>query len=417
VTYTTKEVLQFVQENDVKFVKLAFCDIWGVQKNISIVSRHLEAAFEEGVAFDASSIAGFLSVEKSDLCLFPDPATLHVLPWRPQQGRVVRFFCDIRYPDGAAFEGDTRRLLAEASDSAEEMGLFCRVGSECDFYLFHIGEDGTPTDTPFDNAGYLDVAPLDRGENVRRDICLYLDQMGVTAENSHHERGPGQYGVDIHYCDIRKAADDLVILKSAVDSIAAANGLWASFMPKPIEEQNGNGLHLNFSLAQNGRNIFRTDGTEHSPTAESFIAGILAHIAEITAVANPLLSSYIRFAQNEAPPYISWAHQNRSQLIRIPAASGDHSRMELRSPDPAANPHLLLTLLLHAGLDGVRQSLPLPPPIDVNMYEQGDDTEAQRLPQSLGDALDCMADSDFVRSILGDVYTEKYVRFKREETR
>jgi glutamine synthetase len=188
-------------------------------------------------------------------------------------------------------------------------------------------------------------------------------------------------------------------------------------MPKPIEEQNGNGLHLNFSLSQNGRNIFKTSGAEHSPTAESFIAGILAHIAEITAVANPLLSSYIRFAQNEAPPYISWAHQNRSQLVRIPAASGDHSRMELRSPDPATNPHLLFTLLLHAGLDGVRQSMPLPPPIDVNMYEQGDDTEAQRLPQSLGDALDCMADSVFVRSILGDAYTEKYIRFKREETR
>jgi glutamine synthetase len=417
VTYTTKEVLQFVQENDVKFVKLAFCDIWGVQKNISIVSRHLEAAFEEGVIFDASSIAGFLSVEKSDLCLFPDPATLHILPWRPQQGRVVRFFCDIRYPDGAPFEGDTRRLLAEASDGAEKMGLLCRVGSECDFYLFHVGEDGAPTDVPFDDAGYLDVAPLDRGENVRRDICLYLDQMGVMAENSHHERGPGQHGVDLHYCDIRKAADDLVILKSAVDSIAASNGLWASFMPKPIEEQNGNGLHLNFSLAQNGRNIFRTSGAEHSPTAEGFIAGILDHIAEITAVANPLLSSYIRFAQNEAPPYISWAHQNRSQLIRIPTASEDHSRMELRSPDPAANPHLLLTLLLHAGLDGVRRSLPLPPPIDVNMYEQGDETDAPRLPQSLGDALDCMADSDFVRSILGDAYTEKYIRFKREETR
>jgi glutamine synthetase len=406
MTYTIKEVLQSVKENDVKFIRLAFCDLLGVQKNISIMPDELDRAFETGISFDASAISGFMNVEKSDLFLYPDPGTLSILPWRPQQGRVVRFFCDIRHPDKRDFEGNTRNILRQAIQRAEKMGYICRIGAECEFYLFKTDENGNPTDIPYDNGSYLDIAPLDKCENVRREICLTLEQMGIKPESSHHEQGPGQNEIDFRYSDALTAADDFITFKSVVKAISAINGLFASFMPKPVMDKSGNGLHINLSLLKNNFNIFNSGNSDYSSYAESFIAGVLDKISDITAFANPLVNSYARFGSFEAPKYISWSHQNRSQLIRIPAATGEYARMELRSPDPSCNPYLTFALILQAGLDGIEKSLELPKPTDFNMYKSSKDEleNIKVLPDNLKHALDILSQSDFVKNNSSLVY-------------
>lgn len=413
MTYTMKEVLQFVKENDVKFIRLAFCDILGTQKNISIMQDELERAFENGISFDASSILGFMNVEQSDLFLYPDPSTLSILPWRPQQGRVIRFFCDIKHPDKRPFEGDTRNILKKAVERAEKLGYVCKIGSECEFYLFETDERGNPTDIPYDKGGYLDIAPLDKGENVRREICLSLEQMGIQPESSHHEQGPGQNEIDFKYSDAITAADNFITFKSVVKAIASRNGLFASFMPKPIAHDSGSGLHINLSLSKNGFNIFRDDYI-NSSDAKSFIAGVLDKILDITAFANPTTNSYARFGAFKAPKYVSWSQQNRSQLIRIPAEKGEYSRMELRSPDPSCNPYITFALILHAGLDGIEKRLEIPKPINSNLYiTTGHELENLIvLPQNLKDALDFVARSSFVKNILEETMLDKYFEIK-----
>lgn len=413
MTYTMKEVLQFVKENDVKFIRLAFCDILGTQKNISIMPDELERAFENGISFDASSILGFMNVEQSDLFLYPDPSTLSILPWRPQQGRVIRFFCDIKHPDKRPFEGDTRNILKKAVERAEKLGYVCKIGSECEFYLFETDERGNPTDIPYDKGGYLDIAPLDKGENVRREICLSLEQMGIQPESSHHEQGPGQNEIDFKYSDAITAADNFITFKSVVKAIASRNGLFASFMPKPIAHDSGSGLHINLSLSKNGFNIFRDDYI-NSSDAKSFIAGVLDKILDITAFANPTTNSYARFGAFKAPKYVSWSQQNRSQLIRIPAEKGEYSRMELRSPDPSCNPYITFALILHAGLDGIEKRLEIPKPINSNLYiTTGHELENLIvLPQNLKDALDFVARSSFVKNILEETMLDKYFEIK-----
>ena len=353
MTDTELEVLRFVQENDVKFIRLAFSDMFGIQKNISVMPDELPRAFETGISFDASAVRGFLNVEQSDLFITPDPSTLSILPWRPSHGRVVRLFCNVNYPDGRPFEGSSRHILQRAVKEAAQMGYVCKIGAECEFYLFETDEKGNPTMNPHDLGGYCDIAPNDKGENVRREICLTLEEMGIHPEASHHEQGPGQNEIDFKYSDAMTAADNLLTFKAAVKSIAARNGLYASFMPKPLPDKSGSGLHVNLSLSQGGRNIFKTAPDEgHCPEAEHFMAGVLDHIREITVFLNPLTNSYARFGAFEAPRYLSWSHQNRSQLIRIPAATGAQSRMELRSPDPSCNPHLAFAMLLQAGATG-----------------------------------------------------------------
>ncbi|MFA9423690.1 MAG: glutamine synthetase family protein, partial [Sedimentibacter sp.] len=344
--YTMDEVLQFIYDNDVKFVRLSFCDIFGTIKNISILSEELPRAFECGISFDASSIRGFLNIEESDLFLYPDPSTLDILPWRPQQGRVVRFYCDIKYPDGTPFDGDGRAILQKSVAKAHNLGYSIEIGSECEFYLFEEDEKGYPTKVPQDNARYFDVAPLDKGENVRRDISLTLEQMGIHPECSHHEQGPGQNEIDFKYSDAMSAADNLVTFKSAVKTIAHLNGLYASFMPKPLKDFSGSGLHINISLLKNNINLFDNIQNNHSTEAESFIAGILNRIKEITVFLNPLTNSYDRFGSHSAPKFVTWSYQNRSQLIRIPAAKGKYSRMELRSSDPSCNPYYAFAMLI-----------------------------------------------------------------------
>ncbi len=417
MTNTAKEILEFVQENDVKFIRLGFCDPFGTQKNISIMPDELPAAFEHGVSFDASAIKGFGDVTKSDLLLFPDPSTLTVLPWRPNPGRVVRFFCDIKNPDGSPFAGDSRLLLKQAVKRAEDMGYLCKIGAECEFYLFKTDEQGEPTLNPLDRGGYLDISPLDKGENIRREICLCLEEMGLKPESSHHEQGPGQNEVDIQFSDALTCADNLLTFKSVVKAIAARNGLFASFLPKPLPGQSGSGLHVNMSLSQNGYNIFRNSHKEHSKVAESFIAGILERTPEITFFLNPLINSYERFGFFEAPKYVSWSHQNRSQLIRIPAAIGEKTRMELRSPDPSINPYLAFALILNAGLDGIEKNLPLPKSVDVDLYQADTSLTNQLtpLPESLAGAMDLAKRSDFVEKVINKEILSRYFLFKELE--
>ena len=414
---TAKEILEFVEENDVKFIRLGFSDLLGVQKNISIMPDELEDAFENGVSFDGHAIKGFNDITKSDLLLFPDPSTLSVLPWRPGPGRVVRFYCDIKNADGSVFLNDSRYLLKKVVSRYEELGYICKVGAECEFYLFKTDEDGSPTDKVLDNGGYLDISPIDKGENIRREICLCLEEMGISPERSHHEQGPGQNEIDFKFSDALSSADNIMTFKSVVKSIAARNGLFASFMPKPILNAAGSGMHVNLSLSQDGLNVFKNSPEEHSKIAESFIAGILSRIAEITLFLNPIANSYERFGAFEAPLYVSWSHQNRSQLIRIPAAFGERARMELRSPDPSTNPYLAFALIISAGLDGIENGSALPDPLDIDMINatQGETEQANRLPACMDEAISYAKNSEFARSVIGDELFEKYIAFKEKE--
>ena len=414
--YTASEVLQFVEENDVGFVRLAFCDIFGNQKNISIMPDSLPRAFESGIGIDASAVPGFSEVTESDLLLFPDPATLAVLPWRPSHGRVVRFFCDVKRPDGTAFEGDGRGILRRAVAEAADMGYTCQIGPECEFYLTERDENGEPTLQPHDHAGYLDIAPLDKGENVRREICLTLAEMGIRPESSHHEQGPGQNEIDFAYDDALRAADNLVTFKSVVKTIAARNGLFASFMPKLYADRPGSGLHINLSLAKEGVNIFKTGTDEHSQAAESFIAGVLAHCREITVFCNPLTNSYARFGKLEAPEFVSWSHQNRSQLVRIPAAKGKYSRMEYRGADPSCNPYWAFALLIRAGLDGIRSGRKLGAACDLDLYTDGGKAAGiERLPEDLGEAIALAKQSTLVAECLPAKTLSRFFAVRQQE--
>lgn len=345
--FTTDEVAEYVDETDVKFIRLAFSDVFGTQKNIAIMPGELGRAFSDGIAIDASSIAGFGGEVRSDLLLRPDPSTLVALPWRPQNGRVVRMFCDIVRPDGTPFESDTRRVLKQAVAAADAAGVRFSIGSEIEFYLFKLDEDGEPTKVPYDTAGYMDIAPEDKGENVRREVCLTLEQMGIIPESSHHEGGPGQNEIDFRYADPLVAADNAQTFKAVVRTIAARNGLHADFSPRPLADAPGSGMHINISA----------DGGTGADLLPAIVAGLLGRIGEMTLFMNPCTNSYERFGRDRAPRAIGWSPENRSQLIRIPSASGSYRRVELRSPDPAANPYLAFALAVHAGLEGITQEL------------------------------------------------------------
>jgi glutamine synthetase len=415
---TTTEVLEFVKENDVKFIRLNFCDLFGFQKNISIMAEELESAFENGVSFDAHSIRGFRDVTQSDLFLFPDPSTLAVLPWRPGPGRVVRFFCDIKTPDGSVFPNDGRVVLKRVIKRAQNIGYVCKIGAECEFYLFKTDESGEVTNETLDKGGYLDISPLDRGEDIRREICLTLEEMGIKPETSHHEQGPGQNEIDFRFSEALACADNFQTFKSVVKAIASRNGLFASFMPKPIKDAPGSGMHINLSLSQNGQNIFDNVGKGQSSVADNFVAGVIAKTPEISLFLNPLVNSYERLGSHDAPKYVSWSHQNRSQLVRIPAAAGDKVRMELRSPDPSLNPYFAFALIIAAGLDGIESKLALPKAIDVDLYTDKSITkELMPLPDSLEKAITLVEKSSFVKSVIGDELLTRYLELKKLEAK
>lgn len=408
--YTEKEVITFVKDNDVKFIRLAFCDLLGNQKNISILPDALETAFERGIPFDGSSILGFNDVVNSDLFLFPDASTLSILPWRPQQGRVVRFFCNIKNSDGTDFLCDSRKILEKVIARSMKSGIGCKVGSECEFYLFKTDDDGNRTDIPYDRGGYCDVSPLDKGENVRREVCLTLEEMGITPESSHHEHGPGQNEIDFECSNPLRSADNLITFKSVVAVVANRSGLSASFEPKPIPGESGNALHINLSLYKNGKNIFDIEGSnDNARISRAFMAGVINRIKEITVFLNPSKSSYERFGNFGAPKFISWSSQNRSQLIRIPAATGEKKRMELRSPDPLANPYLAYALVLSAGLEGIEKNMEPMEAVNINLYNENPEVNLDRLPLSLEEAKGYAKESEFVRGVLGDTVTEKFI--------
>ena len=398
--YSKQEVMQYVQEEDVKFIRLAFCDVFGKQKNISIMPEELPRAFEYGIAIDASAIEGFGDETHSDLLLHPDADTLMPLPWRPEHGRVVRMFCTISYPDGRTFECDSRSILKQAVQDAEKAGFQFFFGAEQEFYLFNLDDNGNPTKEPYDNAGYMDIAPEDKGENIRREVCLTLEQMGIRPESSHHEEGPGQNEIDFRYSSPLAAADNAMTFQTVVKTVARRNGLYADFSPKPLEDKPGNGFHINMSVKS----------SDNADNMNFMIAGILAKVAEMTIFLNPLESSYQRFGNNKAPRYISWSSENRSQLVRVPAAVGEYKRAELRSPDPAANTYLAFALMIYASLYGIQNKLELQDPADINLYKADADTLAkfEQLPENLKSACALANNSDFIKEHIPEAILEIY---------
>ena len=400
MNYSSSEVIQYIKEEDVKFIRLAFCDVYGRQKNISVMPGELERAFSYGITIDASAICGFGGEVHSDLLLHPDPSTIAVLPWRPEHGRVIRMFCDITHPDGKPFEADNRRILRSAVEKAKEKGYTFGFGAEMEFYLFKTDEEGNPTDIPYDRAGYMDIAPDDKGENVRREICLTLERMGIIPESSHHEEGPGQNEIDFRYSEPLSAADNAVTFRSVINTIAARNGLYADFSPKPLSDMPGNGFHINFSVK----------GGDEQKNLPFMIAGIMDKVYEMTAFLNPEKSSYNRLGKLKAPQYITWSSENRSQLIRIPAGEGAYRKAELRSPDPMANPYIAYTLLINAGLYGIENQLELPRPADINLYfaDKKLTSNYKKLPGSLAEAADAAAKSKFVAECLPKTVIETY---------
>lgn len=421
--YTKKDIIRLVEENDVRFIRLQFTDMFGQLKNMAITKSQLKKALDNRCMFDGSSIDGFARIEESDMYLYPDLDTFAIFPWRPQQGKVARFICDIYKPDGTPFEGDPRYVLKKAIKEATDMGYAFNVGPECEFFLFHTDEAGNPTVETNDKGSYFDLAPVDGGENCRRDICQTLEEMGFEIEASHHEVARGQHEIDFKYDTALKAADNIITFKLVVKSIAQRHGLHATFMPKPIFGINGSGMHTNMSLMnENGSNAFydQSSSTGLSDLSYNFIAGILSHVKGMTALTNPTVNSYKRLVPGyEAPCYIAWSASNRSALIRIPATRGEGTRVELRSPDPTCNPYLALAAMLKAGLSGIKEKLAPPESIDVSIFRLSNEQRKlmgiESLPGTLEAAVVAMEEDALIRETLGEELFDRYVCAKRDE--
>lgn len=420
--YTKEDIIRLVEEEDVEFIRLQFTDIFGNLKNVAITASQLERALNNQCMFDGSSIEGFVRIEESDMYLHPDYNTLEIFPWRPQQGKVARLICDVYRPDGTPFEGDPRYVLQRAIAKAADQGYTFKVGPECEFFLFQSDENGLPTTITYEQAGYFDLGPMDFGENARRDMVMTLEDMGFVVEASHHEVAPSQHEIDIQYDEALATADNIMTFKLAVKSIAKQHGLHATFMPKPVYGVNGSGMHINMSLYHNGRNIFAdsSDGNGLSKEAYYFIGGLMKHMKAITAIVNPLINSYKRLVPGyEAPVHIAWSAKNRSPLIRIPAAGGEGTRIELRSPDPAANPYLALAVCLGAGLEGIEQKLMPPASVDCNIFEMSQEEKNARkieeIPGTLLEAIEALEQDPLMKEILGEHVYHKYMEAKKEE--
>ncbi len=420
--YTKEKIMEIVKEKDVRFIRLQFTDIFGTPKNVAITASQLERALQNQCMFDGSSIEGFVRIDESDMYLHPDLDTFVLYPWHKHRGGIARIICDVFKPDGAPFEGDPRYILKRSLAEAQEMGFTFNVGPECEFFLFNNDEYGHPTTQTYDTAGYFDLGPVDVGESVRRDICLNLEEMGFEIEASHHECATAQHEIDFKYSEALHSADNIVTFKMAVKSIAFSHGMSATFMPKPIFGIAGSGMHINMSLMKDGKNAFcdpeSKDGL--SAIAHSFIAGVMRHIKGICALTNPLVNSYKRLVPGfEAPCYIAWTSANRSALIRVPTARGNGTRIELRNPDPSCNPYLTFALLLSAGLEGIRETLAPPAPVQTNIYDLSekelDILGIESLPDSLQAAVNEMKRDPLVRRVLGDHVYNKYVEAKEDE--
>lgn len=420
--YTKADILRMVKEDDVEFIRLQFTDIFGDLKNVAITASQIEKALDNKIMFDGSSVEGFARIEESDMYLYPDYDTYDTFPWRPQHGKVARLICDVYKPDGTPFEGDPRYALKRAIKEAEKYGYTMNVGPECEFFLFQTDENGLPTTNTFERASYFDVGPLDFGENARRDMVLTLEGMGFEIEASHHEVAPAQHEIDFKYGEALKTADNIETFKLVIKTTAKKHGLCATFMPKPKYGVCGSGMHMNMSLSKDGVNIFADENDELGLSKEAyyFMAGIMTHMKEMTAITNPLVNSYKRLVPGyEAPIYIAWSAKNRSPLIRVPSARGAGTRIELRCPDPTANPYLAMAVCLRAGLDGIERKLELPPSVDTNIFQmtrkERKEKHIESLPANLREAVLYMRDSDFVRDVLGDHIFDRYTDAKLAE--
>ena len=420
--YTRKDILRMVEEEDVGFIRLQFTDIFGTMKNVAITTSQLEKALDNQIMFDGSSIEGFARIEESDMYLYPDLNTFEIFPWRPQQGKVARLICDVYKTDGTAFESDPRYILKKVMTEARSMGYEFNVGPECEFFLFHTDDDGRPTTLSHECASYFDLGPLDLGENARRDMVLTLEDMDFEIEASHHEVAPAQHEIDFRYDEALATADNIMTFKLVVKTIAKRHGLHATFMPKPKYGINGSGMHLNMSLSRDGINAFQDakDPNGLSKEAYYFIGGIMKHMKAISFITNPIVNSYKRLIPGyEAPVYIAWSAKNRTPLIRIPGSRGEGTRVELRSPDPSANPYLALAVCLAAGLDGIKNEIMPPCSVDCNIYEMTEqermDAGIENLPGSLLEAAREFEKDAFIQDVLGEDLSKKYIRAKTKE--
>lgn len=422
--HTKEEILKIAQEQHVNFINLQFTDILGMPKSVSVTTSQLQKALSNRCMFDGSSIDGFVRIEESDMCLYPDLDSFVILPWDENSGKTARLICDVYNSDGTPFEGDPRYVLRRAIKKAADMGFTCNVGPECEFFLFHLDSCGKATTNTFDKGGYFDFGPVDKGEGCRREICLALEKMGFEIEASHHENAVAQHEIDFKYDEVLTTADNVMTFKQVVKTMADKHDLYATFMPKPVFGMCGSGMHINLSLFKDGKNIFcdESDSRGLSKTAYSFIAGVMHHIKAITVLTNPIVNSYKRLVPGyEAPVYIAWSAKNRSPLVRIPTARGSGTRIELRNPDPAANPYLAFAAVLQAGLDGIEKGMTPPSPEDSNIFElttqERKQADIHSLPKTLHDAIKEFKNSDFAKMAVGEHVYKKYIEAKEEEWR
>ena len=412
--YTREEILQMVEEEDVEFIRLQFTDMFGAIKNIAVTARELPRALDNRCMINGEQVAGMDMEKGSDLYLSPILDTFAILPWRPQQGKVARMICDLYFPDGTPYKNSPRYILENVAGKAQEEGYTCYIDPECEFFLFHTDDNGNPTTVTHEQAGYLDISPLDLGENARRDMVLTLEDMGMEVESSQHEAAPAQHEIDFRYGEIRKIADCITTFKMAVRIVAKRHGLHATFMPKPKAEANGSGMHIQFSLIKNGENVFECADRpgELSEEAYYFIGGLLAHSKEMALITNPLVNSYKRLVPGyDAPTELTWTENNQNSLVRIPVTRGEGIRVELRSPDASANPYVVLAVCLAAGLDGIKNKIT--PTKSSNLAAQ--DQQAEHLPETLKEAIDYFESSSWVKEVLGEEFCRQYVAAKKNE--
>ena len=403
-----------VEEEDVEFIRLQFTDMFGAIKNIAVTARELPRALNNQCIINAEQIAGMDPEKGSDLYLRPISDTFAILPWRPQQGKVARMICDLYCPDGTPYKNSPRYILERVAKEAEQEGYTCYIDPECEFFLFHTDDNGMPTTVTHEKAGYLDMSPLDLGENARRDMVLTLEDMGMEVESSHHEAAPAQHEIDFSYGEVRDIADCIMTFKMAVRIVAKRHGLHATFMPKPKTEANGSGMHIQFSLIKNGENVFECADRpgELSEDAYYFIGGLLAHSKEMALITNPLVNSYKRLVPGyDAPTELTWTENNQNSLVRIPVTRGEGIRVELRSPDASANPYVVLAVCLAAGLDGIKNKIT--PTKSSNLAAQ--DQQAEHLPETLKEAIDYFESSSWVKEVLGEEFCRQYVAAKKNE--
>lgn len=422
--YTKQDIIRIVEEEDVEFIRLQFTDMFGNLKNMAVTTSQLEKVLNNQCIFNGSAIEGFLPMEEPDMCLYPDLNTFEIFPWRPQQGKVARFICDIYRPDGTPFEGDSRYILKKTVNEAKELGYLFKAGPECEFFLFDLEENGEVSTLTREKGGFFDIGPVDAGENARREIVMTLEDMGFEVEASYHANAPAQHEIDFKYADGLKTADNIMTFRMAVRIIARRHGLHATFMPKPKSGVDGSGMHLNLSLYnRDGSNLFSNEQAEDGLSEEGryFIGGLLQHINAITAITNPLVNSYKRLVPGYgAPVYVAWSTAaNRTALIRTGLKARKVDRIELRCPDPSANPYLALAACLAAGLDGIRNKIEPPEKVDMNIYDMSNAEREKRgicnLPENLAAALQALESDSLLSSLLGAQLADSYIAAKKAE--